>query len=327
MKPRLTIICMSLFLCLLAACRPTAVEPTATPNPTATAVPPEPFRVIGYVTEAVIVELVPFDKLTHINYAFALPNADGSLKPLANGWKIDQLVQKAHDHNVKVLISVGGWGHDHTFEALAADADARATLVQALVDLVEKHNFDGVDMDWEYPDPPSESADSAQNNLLLMQALGAEMRARGKLLTAAVVALGYYGDGVLTAVFDEIDFLNLMAYDQGDEQHSPLSYAQQSVAYWAERGLAKEKMVLGVPFYGRPQHIPYNKLVEANADAPFVDEIEYQGTLVNYNGIPTIKAKTELALAQTSGIMIWTLSLDTDDDSSLLQAIYQTIYP
>lgn len=315
----------SLLLLALMGCGQKAV-PTATTEATATAVPPEPFRVIGYVTEAVIIDLVPFDKVTHINYAFALPNVDGSLKPMANGWKIDDLVEKAHAHDVQVLISVGGWGHDDTFEQLAADPAARARLVQALVDLVEKHNFDGVDMDWEYPDPVSESPDSAQNNVLLMQALGAEMRARNKLLTAAVVALGYYGAGVDTAVFDEVDFLNVMAYDQGDENHSPLSYAEQAIAYWQGRGLPKEKLVLGVPFYGRPQHVPYNKLVAANAEAPFVDEVEYLGILVNYNGIPTMQAKTELALAEASGIMIWLLANDTQDETSLLLAIHNQIH-
>jgi GH18 family chitinase len=314
----------------LVACgevvEPTAVPPTSTPSPTATAIPPEPFKIIGYVTSDVIVELVPFEKLTHINYAFAIPNPDGTLQPMPNGWKIDNLVEQAHKHGVKVLISVGGWGWDETFETLAADPEARATLVQELVALVEKHNLDGVDMDWEYPDPPSLSPDSAQNNVLLMQELGAEMRARGKLLTAAVVALGEYGEGVDTAVFNEVDFLNLMVYDKSDGEHSPFSYAEESLAYWRGRGLPPEKTVLGVPFYGRPQYASYRELVEADPAAAYQDTAEYLGRTEHYNGIPTIQAKTQLAMDKASGIMIWTLAHDTQDETSLLQAIFNTVY-
>jgi GH18 family chitinase len=318
---------------LLSGCAadasPTAVPPTATPapTPTATAVPPTPFRIIGYVTDAVTVELVPFDKLTHINYAFAIPNEDGTLKPMANGWKIDNLVEQAHANNVQVLISVGGWGWDETFETLAADPTARDRLVQELVALVEKHNLDGVDMDWEYPDPVSMSPDSAQNYARLMQALGTEMRARGKLLTAAVVALGEYGEGVDTAVFNEVDFLNLMVYDRGgEEHHSSLEFAQESLAFWRERGLPQEKMVLGVPFYGRPNYALYKELVAADPAHALTDEAEFNGQIEYYNGIPTMQQKTRLALEQASGIMIWTLEQDTQDDTSLLQAIYQTVH-
>ncbi|HRQ37682.1 MAG TPA: glycosyl hydrolase family 18 protein [Chloroflexota bacterium] len=318
---------------LLAACGtqapPTAVPSTQTPMPTATAVPPTPtpFRIIGYVTDAVIVELLPFDKLTHINYAFAIPNQDGSLKPMANSWKIDNLVRQAHEHNVKVLISVGGWGHDETFEILATDPTARDRHVQELVALVEKHNLDGVDMDWEYPDPVSISPNSSQNYVKLMQALGVEMRARGKLLTAAVVALGEYGHGVDPVVFDEVDFLNLMVYDRGSEgHHSSLEFAQESLAFWRGRGLPLEKTVLGVPFYGRPNYATYKQLVAADPANAFTDEAEWHGRIEYYNGIPTIQQKTRLALEQASGLMIWTLEHDTQDETSLLQAIYQTVH-
>lgn len=327
----LTKVLQLICLCsILAACgaeaAPTAVPATATPMPTATAVPPTPFRIIGYVTDAVIVELVPLDRLTHVIYAFAIPNRDGTLKPMANGWKIDNLVRQAHEHNVKVLIAVGGWGHDETFEVLAADPAARDQLVQELVALVEKHNLDGIDMDWEYPDPVTLSPDSAQNYVKLMQALGAEMRARDKLLTAAVVALGEYGAGIEPAVFDEVDFLNVMVYDRGGEgHHSSFEFAQESLAYWLGRGLPPEKMVLGVPFYGRPNYATYKQLVAADPAHAFTDEATWNGRTEFYNGIPTIQQKTRLALEQASGMMIWTLEQDTQDDTSLLQAIYQTM--
>jgi chitinase len=122
-------------------------------------------------------------------------------------------------------------------------------------------------------------------------------------------------------VFPLVDFLNVMAYDGPGLSHSPYSYAEQSLAYWSTRGLPRDKMVLGVPFYSRPTEVPYRKLVAANAAAPNADELDYNGTTVNYNGISTIKAKTELALSRAAGIMAWSLAQDTTDSMSLLAAI------
>ncbi len=52
------------------------------------------FRVIGYVTASVVVEQVPFDKLTHINYAFLIPNADGTFQLMPNTWKLKALAEE-----------------------------------------------------------------------------------------------------------------------------------------------------------------------------------------------------------------------------------------
>jgi GH18 family chitinase len=68
----------------------------------------QPFRVIAYVTAAAIPELIPYEKLTHINYAFLIPNPDGSFAPMANRWKLQTIAAQAHEHGVQVLISVGG---------------------------------------------------------------------------------------------------------------------------------------------------------------------------------------------------------------------------
>jgi GH18 family chitinase len=178
-------------------------------------------------------------------------------------------------------------------------------------------------MDWEYPDA---APDSAGNFVKLMQALGAEMRARDKLLTAAVAAVGPSADGITAPVFDEVDFLNLMVYDKGDDgPHSPISYAEESLAYWQQRGLPPEKTVLGVPFYGRPQYLPYREIVKQNPEAAWQDEITYFGQPVYYNGIPTMQEKTKLALENASGVMFWTLEEDSTDETSLLQAIFETV--
>ncbi len=276
------------------------------------------FRIIGYATDAIVPAAIPYEQLTHINYAFLIPNRDGTFAPLNNPWKIEEIVRRAHEHGVQVLISVGGWGWDEQFETLAADPASRAVFVRDLVEIVARYDFDGADIDWEYPDP----GPSSQNFLALMTELRAALP-QDKLLTMAVVALGEHGAGIPTETFALTDFVNIMAYD-GGTPHSSYQYAVDSLDYWLGRGLPPEKAVLGVPFYARPNEAPYRRIVAADPAAAYLDEFDYYGTLINYNGIPTIQAKTRLAMERGSGIMIWALEHDASGELSLLNAIYQT---
>jgi chitinase len=58
-----------------------------------------------------------------------------------------------------------------------------------------------------------------------------------------------------------------------------------------------------------------------------VDNFNYLGALEHYDGIPTIQAKTKIAMQQASGIMFWNLDDDASGDLSLVKAIYQTVHP
>ena len=151
------VLCLTIFL---SGCRDASQQTMETSDPA-------PFRVIGYATAASIPEIIPYDQLTHINYAFLIPNADGTVVLPPNLWKLEKIVNLAHENNVKVLISVGGWGWDNQFEELAANPESRERFIQNILDFTEEYKLDGVDMDWEYPDP----GESSQNFLSLMQGL------------------------------------------------------------------------------------------------------------------------------------------------------------
>lgn len=288
-----------------------------TPPPSPTPLLATPFRVIAYVTSAVVPEVIPYERLTHINYSFLIPNADGTFVTLPNAWKLDKIVSDAHAAGVEVLISVGGWGWDAEFEALAADPATRALFVENLKAFVEKHNLDGSDIDWEYPDPGT----SAENFLLLIDELRTAMP--DKLLTTAVVNDGATGAGVDARTFPLFDFVNVMAYE--GHGHGTLAQFDNGMSYWLARGVPPEKLVMGVPFYAEPGGTQYRKLVEADPGLAQMDSAEWNGQTVHYNGIPTIQMKTKTAMEQASGIMFWTLEHDAFDDLSLLKAIDDTI--
>jgi chitinase len=315
---------LCLFAVLLTSCTapasPVSVPTTtAPPAPTMTHVPPS-FRIIAYATEAIIESLIPYDKLTHINYSFLTPNADGTFNPILNRAKLKQIAANGHARNVKVLISVGGWGWDSQFETMAASPESRSAFVQNLKAFVEEYDLDGVDMDWEYPDP----GPSAENFLALIQELRAALP--DKLLTTAVVAYGdEYGMGIHPASLALFDFVNVMTYAGSD--HGTMEQFEQGLAYWSGRGLPSEKLVMGVPFYSEPGGVSFAKLANADPSAAQLDSFEFKGAIQNYNGIPTIQAKTRIALENAGGIMFWALDHDAQGDLSLVNAIHRTVYP
>jgi GH18 family chitinase len=302
-----------LALCLFAGLT-SFCSPMSTSSPT----PPEEksFRIIAYVTDAIVAEVIPYEQLTHINYSFLIPNADGTFAPLNNGWKLEKIVESAHSQNVRVSIAVGGWGWDPQFEALAASPQARALFVKNLVEIVEQYDLDGVDMDWEYPDP----GESSQNYLALMTELRAALP--DKLISTAVVgSWDEVGQGIPAEVFDIVDYVNVMTYDS--PEHGSMAEFEGGINYWSGRGVPKEKLNIGTPFYSRPDEVTYRKLVEFDPSSTQTDTFDYFGVTQHYTGIPTTQAKTRLAMEKAGGIMFWALDHDAMGEYSLLNAIYE----
>lgn len=285
---------------------------------------PNGFKSVGYMPSwAGDVNAIQYGKLTHINYAFVLPNSNGSLQGVENPSKLSSLVSLGHANNVKVSVAFGGWnnGNDSAFEALAGNATSRTAFVNNVIGLVNQYNLDGVDIDWEYPDPGT----SGNNYTALMGQLSTELHNRGKLLTAAVVSEGGTANGVQPAVFGQVDWLNIMAYD-GGSPHANYDWSIASVNFWKGRGLPASKAVLGVPFYSRPNYLTYADLVGRDPANANRDCATINGVQECYNGLPTIRRKTQWAMANAAGIMNWELSQDTSSSStSLVNAIHTTV--
>jgi chitinase len=240
------------------------------------------------------------DKLTHINYAFGnvtggkcavgdsyadyekAYTADQSVDGVADTWdqplrgSFNQLrkLKKLHP-NLKVIWSFGGWTWSGGFGEAAKNP---AAFAQSCYDLVEDPRwadvFDGIDIDWEYPNACGLTCDTsgrdAYGNVL------AALRAKfgtGNLVTSAITADGSDG-GKLDAVdyggaAQYVDWYNPMTYDffgawdaQGPTApHSPLtSYtgipkegytSDAAVTKLKALGVPASKLLLGIGFYGR----------------------------------------------------------------------------
>ena len=287
------------------------------------------FKVVGYLPDwyGDIINNVQLEKYTHVNYAFAIPDENGSIRPLSNSNLASKLVTTAHSKNVKVLISVGGWSYNNTvlestFVAATNTDQKCRTFANNIINLVEQYGFDGADIDWEYP----RSNTSAQYEKF-MTYLYQGLSQRNKLLTAAVVGSGSAGNAYPDSVLNMMDFINVMAYDgNAGSGHSPYSYAVDRGNYWINtRHLPAEKVIIGVPFYERPNWASYKEIVAKDQANAYKDSTVINGTTVYYNGLDTIAKKTRWAGENAGGIMVWEMSQDSNIKGlSLLDKICQT---
>lgn len=288
------------------------------------------FRVVGYLPyyRFSLSDQIAYEKLTHLCLAFANPDMDGNLD--IGGQDITPIVQAAHAEDVEVLISLAGGA------LTPAWASAWATLTQPLnrSDFIHKiiqytldHNLQGVDVDLEWS-----HVDHNYSGFVLE--LRDSIDAHGLLMTAALPGTYRYPEISDAAMFS-YDFINMMVYDltgpwapNNPGPHSPYSFAQNAITYWTQQGMAPEDLTLGVPFYGYDfadqndvHSVTYGSMVALD---PAYAQLDQVGEAY-YNGIPTIQAKTELALDELSGIMIWELGQDAFNEYSLLNVIDETI--
>ena len=295
-------------------------------------------RVVAYVPNWIdlpaFAETIDYAKITHLNIAFENPVDEEGRLSFSPG--NEALLAKARSHKVPVLVSIGGGSAsgDAVLKARYAEllgAPKRVIFAASLAAYVETHGFAGVDVDIE---GPSITEDYGP----FMQALSRELKARGKQLTAAL-SQGYGGDRVPDTVFPLLDFLNIMAYDgagywdpNSPGQHSSLQFAKDNVVYWLNRGLPRDKAVLGVPFYGygfgpafRKRDYPFKDLV---AQFPGAENADQAGDTIWYNGLPTVRAKAKWAREQRlGGVMIWSLDCDASGANSLLKALHGALTP
>ncbi|MGW2019955.1 glycosyl hydrolase family 18 protein [Streptomyces sp. NPDC001927] len=239
-------------------------------------------------------------KITHINYAFGnvqggrctigdayadydkAYTADQSVDGKADTWdqplrgNFNQLRKlKAQYPHIKVLWSFGGWTWSGGFGQAVQNPTAFA---QSCYDLVEDPRwadvFDGIDLDWEYPNACGLSCDTSGPASFknMMQAMRAKF-GTGNLVTAAVTADASSGGKIDAADYagaaQYMNWFNVMTYDffgawaaQGPTApHSPLtSYAgipqagfnsAEAIAKFKAKGVPANKLLLGIGFYGR----------------------------------------------------------------------------
>lgn len=287
---------------------------------------------------------------------------------------------------IKVLISIGGWSWSENFSNAASNKESRQRFASSCINLYLKQYagvFDGLDIDWEYPvsgGMVEGSPEDKANFTLLLQEVRQQLDEQGKkdgrdyLLTiAAPVGPGNIRNLDLPGIARQVDWINLMTYDfhgtwdtttnfnaplyrsDNDPADASLNVDAAVQTYLAE-GVPAEKLVLGVPFYGRGWSgvadvdnglyqpvqgaapgtheagaYEYNDLRDNyltnwktywsdSAFVPWLYDPESQ-VFISYDDARSLEAKAGYAKDNgLAGVMIWEIS---QGDKSLVEAIYQ----
>lgn len=178
---------------------------------------------------------------------------------------------KDKNPGLKTLIAIGGWTEgSEKYSAMASTEASRNTFTESVVRFLEKHNFDGLDVDWEYPSSRGGDADNDKDNFSdLLRMLRKRLSDAGKMLTVAVAAnprtvkTGYD----VPTIVNLVDFISVMSYDYHgafdnytghnaplyprEDDKDPTFNVAFGINYWLSSGVPPEKLIIGLPLYGR----------------------------------------------------------------------------
>jgi len=256
-----------------------AVQTSSSP-PTPLPKTPWTHKVLGYYALSQSATMppsaVPWSLLTHILLAFGTLTSSFSVTIPAQSVSLAQEVfSTALANDVKPVLSIGGYGAgSQFFSAMVKTKTSRAVFLQSLLNLVQEYALTGVDLDWEYPGRessagvPFDEIEDVPNLLLLLQ----EMRAtlpETVTISAALSSMYPWTANTTTNTTDLSPFAELLDWGALMDYNflgvnssitgsaSPLTAGvggkniQMGAGNWTRAGMPWEKLVLGIPGYGR----------------------------------------------------------------------------
>jgi len=214
---------------------------------------------------------INFRLYTHLCHAFLVADGEGKVEQRGNV-PSRELTGNAHKAGVKVILSLGGWGWDRQFASIVAKPEAEDRYVKSVMAIVDESDYDGIDLDWEYPDNEKEIVGFERLTRRLRKQLDAvgEQKKRRMVLTMAASS----NPGTLKWLSKEflletMDWVNVMTYDFTGNwtnyagHHSPLFASSKQPGGAArsteltmkylleERGIPADRLAVGIPLYGR----------------------------------------------------------------------------
>ncbi|MGN1328513.1 MAG: glycosyl hydrolase family 18 protein [Eubacterium sp.] len=225
------------------------------------------------------------------------------------------------NHEVKLIITglADGTGGDHGGVNVFMENNWEK-VADGIVDLVNKYDFDGVDIDWEYP---QSGDDWKRFDSFIAKIDDAMNNGTDKKIISTALSSGSLG--LSQETFDRIDQIQFMAYDGNDTDgyQSSLQQAQEGIAAFAENGADISKINIGIAAYGRPVNgtpfwATWRDLQQANYwDSKYYNVADggqiYDGTFCS----PALAGdKTAYALfSGCGGVMVFRIGCDKTMDN------------
>lgn len=300
--------------------------------------------------EVMPIAQIPWDRLTHLVLIFAVPNASGDLVTSPVDQLIGPLRDASHERGKQLYLSIGGaQGYGDAFQQIMRSPEKEARFVQQVVDYAVAAQLDGIDIDWEYwtwqATQNRGGTDPVESQMLvrLLKSLRAALPQQ-IALTTSVFAGHWMGDQYLSELQESVDYVALMSYDftgswpQSDiGHHADFRTFKASVDYLRKRGFREEKILAGIPFYGKEfvdnqktqviDHHYRDILKQAKAEEKHIN----RGRLGNiyYETPELVQKKAQYILNnKLAGVMIFEITQDTpEDEASLSLAINNIISP
>lgn len=234
---------------------------------------------------------------------------------------------KASNPHLKTILSVGGWTWSNRFSDTAASEQTRKNFAKSAVDALRAYGFDGVDLDWEYPNVEAIKGNSyrpedKQNYTLLLQEVRNQLDAAGLedgkhyLLTIASGASQNFVDNTeLAKIAQIVDWINIMTYDfhggswEATTSHNTGLYGDPSDPY-----ASKNFTVDGAIQAYRNAGVPMNKLVAG---------LEFMGrSWKNCPAGPNNDGQYQTCAEDTTSIFKWSPNGTWDDQNSANTGVF-----
>jgi len=285
-------------------------------------------------------------------------------------------ILKKQNRKLNILLSIGGWNYSSHFAPAVSTPQGRSTFASTAISLITNLGLDGLDIDWEYPSDDGQASDM----VVLLQTVRAALDEYGnsldppyhfELTVACPAGPSNYEALRVTDMNPYVDFWNLMAYDytgswdnftgdqanlfasQVDPTTTPFD-TETAVNYYISKGVAPNKIVLGMPIYGRsfeateglgksfigvgagtwqPGVYDFKDLPLSGATEVYNNETgssySYDSgnrELISYDTVVVAKQKAAwIQQMKLGGAMWWESSADGVGDQSLIQNVVEVL--
>ena len=210
--------------------------------------------------------------MTHIIYAFGEFNQSNDGVVIPSPDKLKSLVDlKKINPNLKIILGIGGSKREG-FSEMSRDENMRRTFINSCDSILQLFTLDGIDLDWEFPTTTAgghtASPADDKNYVLLVKEL------REKLGSKKHISI-YSNNSARWIRFEEmvpsLNYINVSGYNlRIKEGHQSNLYSSDICGNWSvdksiarhiSKGVPSEKILLGIPFFGRGRD-PFPSFIE-----------------------------------------------------------------